>query len=165
MTPAEWSAFVERYRELSQEWERARGQADARSRCAQAQLKLISDAAMSLPAKGDVVPLIEAALLEAEIDSLEHRFILDVLRHRKQFPRRFLAAVVSGVLRHGTRDEHLIDVATNAYGGDAVVRELISIAKSRGLDAGVADFYVYCIQVRSRVNASLLEDLHQLTKK
>ena len=164
MTPAEWSGSVERYRDLCDEWERVRGQPDARSRCAQAQSKLIAQVATRLPARGDVVAIVETALINADIKSAEHLLAANALMHRYQFPRRFLPAVISAAVRHGKDGYRIAQSASDAYGADAVVRELIAIAKTRGLDHGVADFFLYSIGA-SRTDAKLAKELRTLTKK
>lgn len=162
MSPAEWSASVERFRQLAHEWELARGNSDARSRCAQEHTKLIADAATRLPARGEVIALVDAALADADIESAEHLFAVNVMLHRYQFPRRFLPAVIVAAVRHGKDGYRIVASAAGAYGADAVVRELIAIAKTRRLDAGVADFFLYYIG-SSRTETSLAQELRSLT--
>lgn len=164
MSPGEWSAFVERFRQLGEEWELSRGQADVRSRCAQAQTKLVAEAASRLPARGEVVTLIDAALADADIESAEHLLAVNVMLRRYQFPRRFLPAVVAAAVRHGKDGYRIVESVAGAYGADAAVRQLIAIANGRGLDAGVADFFLYYIG-SSRTDANLCEELRSLTKK
>jgi hypothetical protein len=125
---------------------------------------LVSEAATKLPARGDVVKLVETALLDADIESIEHQFAVAVLLRRYQFPRRLLPTFVRAAVRHGTRGYRMIASAASAYSPDDVVRELITIAKTSGLDEGVADFFLYYIGP-SRTDSNLVADLHVLTKK
>ena len=144
-----------RYLELldaAREVPRDAARASRLSALANERARLLGRAGAVLPAQGPDAEWVAAALEGAHGEELQ-RFAHELLRHRGQYPRCYLEAVVRCVVA-GRFSEHWLSTASKWHGAVAVLDAMARAAEGGELGYARRDFLTYYVRARRDEDAA-----------
>jgi hypothetical protein len=136
-----WSELVKKAERLKRDQERIRAEKlglDVLQESQQAFIKLIAVAASQLPSKDPEFKDVAALVEEGTSAASEFAFL--ALRHRKQFPKIYLAPLVRSAIKLRYKGDDRILTASQAHGSRAVLDLFLVIAHAGELDEQLARF-------------------------